>query len=108
MSLGGKTKRCTQNLKDDFGPLLIRAKRGILRGNDLYYVYMICNWNNKVLYTGVTNNLERRIYEHKNKLVDGFTKKYNVNKLVYFDCTEDIESAILREKEIKSWTRLLS
>ncbi len=105
MSLGGKTKRCTQNLKDDFGPLLIRAKRGILRGNDLYYVYMICNWNNKVLYTGVTNNLERRIYEHKNKLVDGFTKKYNVNKLVYFDCTEDIESAILREKEIKSWTR---
>ncbi|NLC04411.1 MAG: GIY-YIG nuclease family protein [Tissierellia bacterium] len=66
---------------------------------------MICNWNNKVLYTGVTNNLERRIYEHKNKLVDGFTKKYNVNKLVYFDCTEDIESAILREKEIKSWTR---
>ncbi len=82
-----------------------RAKRGILRGDDLYYVYMICNWNNKVLYTGVTNNLERRIYEHKNKLVDGFTKKYNVNKLVYFDCTEDIESAILREKEIKSWTR---
>ena len=66
---------------------------------------MLCNWNNKVLYTGVTNNLERRVYEHKNKLVDGFTKKYNVNKLVYFDQTSDVESAILREKEIKTWTR---
>ena len=66
---------------------------------------MITNWNNKVLYTGVTKDLERRVYEHKNKLVKGFTSKYNVNKLVYFDYTEDINSAITKEKEIKGWLR---
>lgn len=66
---------------------------------------MLTNWNNKVLYTGVTNDLERRIYEHKNKLVKGFTAKYNVNKLVYFECTSDITTAITREKQIKGWTR---
>jgi putative endonuclease len=71
----------------------------------LYYVYMLTNWNNKVLYTGVTNNLERRLYEHKKGLVDGFTKKYNVHKLAYFESTEDINSAIAREKQIKGWTR---
>ena len=71
----------------------------------MYYVYMLTNWNNKVLYTGITNNLERRVYEHKNKLVEGFTAKYNVNKLVYFDYTSDVSSAIAREKEIKGWTR---
>lgn len=71
----------------------------------MYYVYMLTNWNNKVLYTGITNNLERRIYEHKNKLVKGFTAKYNVNKLVYYDYTSDVYSAIAREKEIKGWTR---
>lgn len=63
------------------------------------------NWNNKVLYTGVTNNLERRVYEHKNKLLKGFTAKYNINKLVYFDYTGDITSAISREKQIKGWGR---
>ena len=57
------------------------------------------------LYTGVTNNLERRLYEHKNKLVKGFTEKYNVNKLVYYDSTTDVEAAIAREKQIKGWTR---
>ena len=70
-----------------------------------YYVYFITNWNNKVMYVGVTNNLERRIYEHKNKLVKGFTKKYNINKLVYFEETQDVISAIDREKEIKKWRR---
>ena len=73
--------------------------------NKTYYVYLITNWNNKVLYTGVTNNLERRLYEHKNKLIKGFTEKYNINKLVYFEQTNDIESAITREKEIKKWRR---
>ena len=57
------------------------------------------------MYVGVTNNLERRIYEHKNKLADGFTKKYNVDKLVYFDSTTDVKSAIEREKQIKGWIR---
>ena len=56
----------------------------------MYYVYMLTNWNNRVLYTGVTNDLESRIYEHKNKLVKGFTAKYNVNKLVYFECTSEM------------------
>ncbi|MBW1703793.1 MAG: GIY-YIG nuclease family protein [Deltaproteobacteria bacterium] len=71
----------------------------------IYYVYFITNWNNKVMYVGVTNNLERRIYEHRNKLVKGFTKKYNINKLVYFEETQDVTSAINREKEIKKWRR---
>jgi putative endonuclease len=71
----------------------------------MYYVYMLTNWNNKVLYTGITNDLERRIYEHKNKLVKGFTSKYNISKLVYFEYTSDVTSAITREKEIKGWTR---
>ncbi len=70
-----------------------------------YYVYILSNWNNKVTYIGVTNNLERRIYEHKNKLIDGFTKKYNLNKLVYFEQFNNVSDAITREKEIKKWRR---
>ena len=57
------------------------------------------------MYVGVTNDLERRIYEHKQKLVKGFTEKYNVKKLVYFEVTEDVNAAITREKEIKRWRR---
>jgi putative endonuclease len=60
---------------------------------------------NKVLYTGVTNDLLRRVYEHKEKLVDGFTKKYKTNKLVYYEVVEDIESAVQREKQIKGSLR---
>ncbi len=70
-----------------------------------YYVYILTNWNNEVMYVGVTNNLERRIYEHKQKLIDGFTKKYNLNKLVYFEKTNNVLVAIEREKEIKKWRR---
>jgi putative endonuclease len=70
-----------------------------------YYVYLLTNWNNKVMYVGVTSNLERRVYEHKNKLVEGFTEKYNVNKLVYFETTNDVMAAIEREKQIKKWRR---
>ncbi len=70
-----------------------------------YFVYILTNKYNKVLYTGVTNNIKRRIYEHKNKLVKGFTSKYNLNKLVYFEETNDIRSAIVREKQIKGWLR---
>lgn len=73
------------------------------KGN--YYVYILTTWNNKVMYIGVTNNLERRLYEHKNKLIDGFTKTYNVNKLVYYEITNDINAALRREKEIKKWRR---
>ena len=70
-----------------------------------YYVYMLTNWNNRVIYTGVTNNLERRLYEHKNGVADGFTKKYNVHKLVWFEYTTDVCSAIEKEKQIKGWRR---
>jgi putative endonuclease len=70
-----------------------------------YFVYILTNWNNKVMYIGVTNDLHKRVYQHKNKLTDGFTKKYNVNKLVYYEATEDIRSAIAREKQLKGWIR---
>ena len=70
-----------------------------------YYVYLLTNWNNKVMYVGVTNDLARRIYEHKSKLVPGFTEKYQVRKLVYFEETSDVEAALAREKEIKKWRR---
>ena len=70
-----------------------------------YYVYLMTNWNHRVIYLGVTNDLTRRVYEHKNKLVKGFTEKYNINKLVYFEETADVLSAIAREKEIKKWRR---
>ena len=71
----------------------------------MYFVYMLTNKHNTTLYTGVTNNLERRLYEHKNKLVSGFSKQYNLYKLVYFENTTDVNSAIAREKQIKGWTR---
>jgi putative endonuclease len=71
----------------------------------LFYVYIVTNWNNKVMYIGMTNDLYRRIYEHKNKMIEGFTSKYNISKLVYFESTEDVLSAIGREKEIKKWRR---
>ena len=70
-----------------------------------YYVYMLTNWNNKVLYIGVTKDLERRLQQHKNKVFEGFTKKYNVNKLVYYELHRDINYAIRREKELKGWSR---
>ena len=71
----------------------------------MYYVYIITNKINSVVYIGVTNNLERRLYEHKHKLVEGFSAKYNLYKLVYYETTTDIKSAIAREKQLKSWRR---
>jgi putative endonuclease len=81
------------------------ARRNLLAENHCYYVYIITNWNDKVMYIGMTNDLERRIYEHKHKLVKGFTEKYNVSKLVYFEQASDAREAIAREKEIKKWRR---
>lgn len=70
-----------------------------------YFVYIASNYANSVLYTGVTNDMKRRIFEHKNKLISGFTSKYNVNKLVYVEEFGDIEDAISAEKKIKGWVR---
>ena len=71
----------------------------------MYFVYILSNWDDSVLYIGVTSNLPRRLYEHRNGLADGFTKKYNVHKLVYFEHTNDVYSAISREKQLKKWNR---
>lgn len=69
-----------------------------------YYVYIMSNVS-RTLYVGVTNDLERRVYEHKQKLIDGFTRRYNLTMLVYLETTPEITSAIAREKEIKRWRR---
>ena len=69
-----------------------------------YYVYIMAN-RSGTLYIGVTNNLERRVYEHKQKQIPGFTKKYNIDRLVYFEESTDVKEAILREKQLKGWRR---
>ena len=70
-----------------------------------YYVYIMTNKNNTVLYTGITNDLKRRVYEHKEKLAEGFTKQYNITKLVYYEVFQDSYHAIQREKKIKGGSR---
>jgi putative endonuclease len=70
-----------------------------------YYVYILSNKYNNVLYVGITNDLIRRVYEHKNKLVEGFTEKYNVDKLVYYELFNDPINAITREKQLKGYSR---
>ncbi|MDO8429608.1 MAG: GIY-YIG nuclease family protein [Candidatus Daviesbacteria bacterium] len=71
----------------------------------MYYVYILASKRNGTLYIGVTNDLVRRVFEHKNDLIEGFTQKYNVHQLVYFEQHEEIEQAILKEKQIKKWKR---
>lgn len=71
----------------------------------VYYIYIATNKNNSVFYTGVTNNLVRRMYEHSNKIIKGFTSKYNIYKLVYFESFSSPEEAIAAEKKIKGWKR---
>ena len=70
-----------------------------------YFVYILTNINNTVLYIGVTNDLKRRVYEHGNKMVEGFTMRYNVTKLIYYEHFSNIEDAIRREKQLKKWNR---
>ena len=72
----------------------------------MYYVYILTNKTDKVMYVGVTNDLKRRLYEHKNELVEGFTKKYHVHKLVYYESYSDVKDAILREKRLKGLLRI--
>ena len=70
-----------------------------------YYIYIFASKRNGTLYIGITNDLTRRIFEHKTGLINGFTKKYSVNKLIYFESTNDVNAAILREKRLKKWKR---
>ena len=70
-----------------------------------FYIYIMSNKNNTVLYTGVTNDLRRRVYEHKDQMIEGFTKKYHITKLVYYEILRDAETAITREKQIKGGSR---
>ena len=65
-----------------------------------YYTYILTNWNNKVMYIGMTNDLERRLYEHKHHVADGFTSQYNVNKLVYYESTADVKATIARKNAL--------
>ena len=71
----------------------------------MYFVYILSNWDDSVIYVGVTSNLPRRLFEHKHGLADGFTKQYNVHKLVFWEHTNDVYSTISREKQLKKWTR---
>ena len=83
---------------------VISSKARNLLLEKIYFVYLLASKSRR-LYVGVTNNLERRLYEHKHKLVDGFTKSYNIDRLVFFESTSDVRVAIEREKEIKKWRR---
>lgn len=71
----------------------------------LYYVYILTNIKNSVFYIGITSEIENRVYQHKSKSIQGFTSKYNTNKLVYFENTDDVNAAICREKQLKNWHR---
>jgi Predicted endonuclease containing a URI domain len=82
-----------------------KKKTGIEMMSKNGFIYIITNKSDTVFYIGVTSNLEKRIYEHKNKLIKGFTTKYNVSKLVYFEVSNDITAAIQREKQLKNWHR---
>ena len=70
-----------------------------------YYVYILANKTNTTVYIGVTNDLIRRLWEHRNAMADGFTKRYHVHKLVYYESTTDVQAAIAREKQLKGWRR---
>ena len=76
-----------------------------MRKEKQYYVYILASKRNGTLYTGVTSDLKRRVYEHKNKLIQGFTSKYNIGQLVYYEIFGHINDAILREKQLKKWNR---
>lgn len=71
----------------------------------MYYVYILSNPLNTVLYVGITNNLIRRVWEHREKKIEGFTKRYNITKLVFYESTENVQTAIKREKQLKAGSR---
>ena len=91
----------------NFSPLVIPSAARNLRliARNQYYVYLLTNKHQTVLYAGVTNDLGRRMWEHKNRVVPGFTSRYNIDRLMYFEVFRDVTDAIAREKQIKGWTR---
>ena len=91
-------------MNTDYSSIKLNDKQIASTGNQ-YYIYMVTNYTNNVLYTGVTNNLIKRIHQHKEKYTESFTKKYNCNKLVYFEIYQDINQALEREKYIKKKKR---
>lgn len=94
------------SVKDEKITVTLSEAKGIIKGlMQSYFVYILTTKNNKMLYIGVTNNLERRIQEHKQKIIPGYTEKYNLNKLVYFEEFQRVEDAIAVEKKIKGWLR---
>lgn len=97
-----KAKEILKQVQDDTEYFLYAQEISMEK---TYYVYIITNKLNSVLYIGITSNLVKRIWEHKNKVVDGFSNKYNLNKLVYYEICNDIEQAIKREKQLKNWHR---
>jgi putative endonuclease len=92
---------------DGFMEALLRKQKQGVKSLDLkqFYVYILASKKNGTLYTGITSNLVKRVYEHRNNLVDGFTKKYHVHRLVYYEKTDNPNSAITREKQMKKWKR---
>ena len=97
-----KAKEILKQVQDDTEYFLYAQEISMEK---TYYVYIITNKLNSVLYIGITSNLVKRIWEHKNKVVDGFSNQYNLNKLVYYEICNDIEQAIKREKQLKNWHR---
>jgi len=95
MSLRGSLEEATEAI----------SKQGCLMNKE-YYIYIMTNKRNNVIYTGVTNDLKRRVFEHKEKLLEGFTKRYSITKFVYYEVCEDVKEAILREKKIKGGSRV--
>ena len=83
----------------------IRIPGKVIKNVHQYYVYIVTNKKEGTLYIGFTNDLERRMHEHKSKLVEGFTKKYNLDKLIYFEVYQYVKDAIKREKQLKNWNR---
>jgi putative endonuclease len=83
----------------------LRSSQSQSQMADQYCVYILTNQRHTVLYTGVTSDLKRRVHQHREKLLPGFTHRYNVSKLVYYECTEDVSAAIAREKQIKAGSR---
>ena len=97
------------NYKRDVIPNLFRDLTGLACYNQsmskTYAVYILTNYSQSTFYIGVTGNLQKRVWEHKNKVAEGFTKKYNVDRLVYFELTDSVDTALNREKQLKRWHR---